>query len=424
MLLAMTPIGFLVGNYPFVTPSVGEEPAVVETSRERPPLTLETIASEDAFARLGDRWDALVRAMPRPSPFLLHCWLLEWWRHYGEGCRLAVETAFRGDELVGALPLITYRRHGLRVATFVGARQSALADALVADGEDLGLVEALVDRVRASEHDYVDFFGLSDEGRLAMMRGARKLHLFQRIEAPVLDLGNGWHAAYRAKTNSRKRAYHHRRQRQLAELGKIELSRARTLEELEPALEEAFRLHELRWRNRPDGSGFVTATGKRFNRAVLRGLAEIDATRIVSLAVNGRPVAFCWYFLLERRAYLHRLAFDPAFGHCSPGLLNALATLESAADEGVTRAEFLGGAERYKVELADRFEPLHLGLGLPGSLLGRSVVVGRTRWLQLRRRGKQSALAQKVYYGTAPARRRLSRGRDVLRPSGVRRLGD
>ena len=66
---------------------------------------------------------------------MLHCWLLEWWRYYGEGCRLAVETAYRGDRLVGALPLVTFARGGLRVATFIGARQSCLGDVLLAEGE-------------------------------------------------------------------------------------------------------------------------------------------------------------------------------------------------------------------------------------------------------------------------------------------------
>jgi CelD/BcsL family acetyltransferase involved in cellulose biosynthesis len=423
MLVAMTPIGLLVGNYPFVTARVSDR-AVVEPPREQAPLRLETVDSEDGLVALAGSWDGLVRAMSRPSPFLLHCWVVEWWRHYGEGSRLAVEVAFRGDRLVGALPLITFSRLGLRVGTFIGARQSALADALVAKGEGQEVVEALVDRVLESEHDYVDLFGLSDRGRLAALDGPRRLELFQRIEAPVLDLSDGWEAAYRAKTNSRKRAHHKHRRRQLAELGEVECIHARTLDELEPALEHAFRLHELRWQGRPDGSGFVTATGKRFTRAVVKALAEIDANRVVLMKVGGRPVAFSWYLLLEGNVFLHRLAFDPAYSRFSPGIVNALDSLELAARDGAVRAEFLGGAERYKVELSDGFEPLHLGLGLAGSARGRAAVGARASWLRLRRRGKSSALAKKVYNGSATVRHRLTRQRDVLRPSGVRRLGD
>jgi len=423
-LLPMTPIHLPLGNYPSVTALVSEQAAAHEATRERVPLRFETVDSEDAFARLGDRWDELVFAMPRPSPFMLHCWLLEWWRWYGEGCRFAVETAYRGGRLVGALPLVTFSRHGLRVATFVGARQSCLGDVLLADGEGPELVEALVDRARASEHDYADLFGLAADCRLAALDGPRKLRLFQRIEAPVLDVSRGWEDTYRAKTDSRKRAHHKRRRRQLTELGTVEISVARTFDELQPALEEGFRLHELRWRGRPDGSGLITATGKAFNRAALRGLAELQATRIVSLLLDGTPIAFAWYFVLRDRVYLHRMAFDPQYARCSPGLVNALDSLKVAADEGATRFEFLGGAERYKTELADRFEPLHLGLGLPGSAAGRAVAGARSSWLDLRRRGKNSQLTRKAYYGTAPLRRRVMRQRDVLRPSGVRRAGD
>jgi CelD/BcsL family acetyltransferase involved in cellulose biosynthesis len=418
----MTPIDLLRGNYPLVRARVSE---VAVAPREPAPLRFETISSEDRLISLGaEPWDALVRAMPRPSPFLLHCWVVEWWRHYGEGCRLAVEVAFRGDELVGALPLITYSHHGLRIGTFIGARQSSLADVLVAVGEGPELVEALADHVVASEHDYVDLFGLSDQARLATLNGPRKLDLIERTEAPVLDLSDGWEAVFRRKTNSRKRAHHKRSRRLLADLGRVEVVNARTLEQLEPALEEAFRLHELRWRNRPDGSGFVTETGKRFARAVMRGLAEIDVARIVLITIDGRAVASSWNLLLERHAFMHRLAFDPVYGRCSPGVVNAHNSLELAAGEGVVKAEFLGGTERFKLELADGFEPLHLGLGLPGTAKGRVAVAARSQWLHLRRQGKAFPLARKVYYGTAGARRHLTRKRDVLRPSGVQQGGD
>jgi hypothetical protein len=58
-----------------------------------PGVRLETLSTESDFARLAGRWDELVRAMPRPSPFLLHDWLLEWWRHYGGEAGLAVPSS-------------------------------------------------------------------------------------------------------------------------------------------------------------------------------------------------------------------------------------------------------------------------------------------------------------------------------------------
>jgi CelD/BcsL family acetyltransferase involved in cellulose biosynthesis len=422
-LLPLTPIDLLLGKYPFVSPHVATDAAAVAVSPARGSLQLETISSEARFARLAPDWDALVRAMRRPSPFLLHCWLAEWWRHYGDGCGIAVQAAFRDGRLVAALPLITYSRHGLTVATFFGGRQTAPADILLAEEEDPAVVTELLARASAA-HDYADLFGLPADCRLAEACGPSELQLFERIEAPTLDMSDGWDAAYRANTNGKKRAHHRHRRRQLASLGSLEVSFARTVAELEPVLEEAFRLHEHRWQGRADGSGFVTPTGKRFSRAVLGALAEIDVARMVTLSLDGKTIAFVWYLALERTMYLHRIAFDPQFARFSPGLVNTLNALELAAAEGVTRVEFLGGADRYKLELADRFEPLHLGLGLPGSSLGRIVVAARTRWLRFRRLAKQSGTVRALYDRTGSVRRRVTRPRNVLRPSGAAHAGE
>ncbi len=387
-------------------------------------VTYETLASEESFAEVGKDWDALVPAMPRPSPFMLHGWLLEWWRHYGEGCTMAVQAAFRGGTLVGALPLVVHSSRRLKVATFLGGRQSAPADLLLADGEELSVGAELAARAAASGQDYADLFGLSADCRLASVLGSSGLHLFERIPAPVLEMSAGWEATYRARTTSKKRGYHRRRRRQLAKLGKVEVRVARSRADLERALEEAFRLHGLRWRGRPDGSGFVTPTGMRFNRAAALALAAIDVPRIVLLELNGRAIAFTYYFAFEGRAFLHRMAFDPAFGRVSPGLTNMYDALETGVSEGLTRFEFLGGPDRYKIELTDRIEPLHAGLGLAGSPAGRAVVAGRSRWLRLRESLKRSPTARSLYDGLAPARRLLARPRDVMRPSGVRQAGE
>jgi CelD/BcsL family acetyltransferase involved in cellulose biosynthesis len=162
----------------------------------------------------------------------------------------------------------------------------------------------------------------------------------------------------------------------------------------------------------------------RFNRAAALALAAIDVPRIVLLELNGRAIAFTYYFALEGRAFLHRMAFDPAFGRVSPGLTNMYDALETGASEGLTRFEFLGGPDRYKIELTDRIEPLHAGLGLAGSPAGRAVVAGRSRWLRLRESLKRSPTARSLYDGLAPARRLLARPRDVMRPSGVRQAGE
>ena len=375
-----------------------------------PRVTFETISSAASFGALAEPWDALVRAMPRPSPQLLHAWLLSWWRHYGdEGSELAVHVAYREGKLVGALPVCVLRRRGLKVLTFLGAEQTTLADMILEDGESNAVAAELAHRAASTEHDLADFYGLPSSSLLTTALGSSRLQLFMRAEAPVLDLsGTDWETVYRTRLSSNQRHLHRRRSRQLARLGQLETTVARTREELGPALEDAFAIHALRWLGRPDGSEFVTTRGKRFHREATTALAALDVPRIVTLKLDGRPIAFVYYFALEGRMYCHRLGFDPEFHRFSPGVVNRFDALNNAFAEGATRVEFFGGTERYKMELADRLEPLHEGLGLAGSMAGRVALARRLNGIRLRRLLKRSPALRRFYYeGLAPARRLL-----------------
>jgi CelD/BcsL family acetyltransferase involved in cellulose biosynthesis len=372
-------------------------------------LTLDKISTETSFATLEEEWDRLVRSRPRPSPYLLHRWLSDWWRFYGEGGELAVHVAYRDGRLVGALPLCVRPSRGLRVLSFVGGEGSSLGDVLVAEEERPEVAAALVERAASSGQDFADFTGLPADSRLVELLGPR-LRLIERSEAPVLDLSPGWEAVYRSKLPSKRRNHHRRRRRQLAELGRVEVAVARTEPELQQALEDAFTLHTLRWRGRPDGSGFATPVGRSFNHAMIESLAPLDVPRIVLLRIDGRSVAFHYYLAFEGTMYVHRIAFDPAFGQFSPGVINTLDALETAAAEGLTRVEFLGGAERYKLELADHLEPLCEGFGLARTLRGKAAVAGRVAGIRVRIQLKRSHALRRFYFeGLAPARRFLAR---------------
>jgi CelD/BcsL family acetyltransferase involved in cellulose biosynthesis len=133
-------------------------------------LELDTIRRADDFEELAPEWDTLVRAMPRPSPFLLHAWLTAWWRHFGEGAELAVPVARRNGQLVAALPLLVRPHLGLRTARFLGGRQSALADLLLPPGEEPSVGMALAAQVPASA-DLVDLYGLPRHSRIAEALG-------------------------------------------------------------------------------------------------------------------------------------------------------------------------------------------------------------------------------------------------------------
>jgi CelD/BcsL family acetyltransferase involved in cellulose biosynthesis len=358
--------------------------------------TFETLDSTEALESLAGEWNDLVLAMPRPSPFLLHGWVAEWWRHFGSGSRLTVVVARRDGRLVGAAPLYVERSGGVRVARFLGAHESPLADLLLAEGEPESTAAGLLAELGRQPFDLADLFGLPGGSALERANTAR-LRLIERVEAPVLDMSAGWDTVYASKTGSKKRNLHRRRLRQLGELGEVEFVVGRTRAELEPLLEEAFLLHELRWRGRPDGATFGTEEGRAFHRAAMQRIADDGVLGLVLMRVGGQAAAFHYYFALNDTMYVHRLAFDPALARYSPGVVATLETLRVASEDGLTRVEYLGGDERYKLELADRLDPLFQGIGLSRTPLGSLSARQRLGVIQLRKTLKRSERLQRLY---------------------------
>ena len=368
---------------------------MVERADEQ--LRVELLSAESELGALAADWDELVAAMPRPSPFLLNAWLVEWWRHFGADGRLAVRAAFRGDRLVAGLPLCIREGKGLRTLEFVGGTKAALADVMLLPDEANSTAAAVTEADNGLDYDFANVFGLPAGSRLTRQPAWRDLRLIERLESPVLELSDGWDAVYERKFSKKERQNRRRRRRQLEELGSVDVSVARKPDELGQAFDDVSRLYALRWRGRREGSGLLSADGASFYRAALLRLAEQDVPRVLTLRLAGRPVAANAYLLLSRTLYGLVMAFDPAFARYAPGSEALYSTLEAAAGEGVTRAEFLGAATGHKQRFTDRVEPIYQGIGLARTVRGRLGAEALSAGIRARRRAKSSETARRLY---------------------------
>jgi CelD/BcsL family acetyltransferase involved in cellulose biosynthesis len=362
-------------------------------------LTADTLTTRAEFATLEPEWDNLVRSMARPSPYLLHGWLSAWCRHYAADGALRVHIVRDGGRLVGAFPLFVSRSRGVRVARFLGGRHSALADLILAPGADDAAPQRLIELALGSDQAFADLFGLPGDGPLASLHEAAQVRLIERVEAPVLDLSPGFDAVYTAHTTSKRRNSNNRRLRQLEELGKVEFTTAVSADDLAEALEHAFALHRLRWHGRPDGSDFASDRGMAFQREAIAKIAQLGVPRVVTLRLDDRPIAFHYSFVVNRRMFVHRLAFDPSLARFSPGVLTMIEVFRAAAEEGIERVEYLGGDESYKLEFADRVEPLYQAVGMASNLPGKLASVVQVKAIGARKRLKRSEHVRRLYVG-------------------------
>ena len=123
-LLPMTPIYLPLGNYPSVTTLVSEQAAVARRAGcARAPCgsRRSTRGRRWRVSATGGTTSSTRRRVRARSCSTAGC--SSGGATTEKDAGLAVETAYSGEQLVGALPLVTFARGGLRVATFIGARR-------------------------------------------------------------------------------------------------------------------------------------------------------------------------------------------------------------------------------------------------------------------------------------------------------------
>lgn len=383
---------------------------------ERQGLELSTLDGLEALEQLSARdWDTLVEALPHPSPYLLHGWLVARLRERTGAAEPRVHVARRDGRLAAALPLEVSRVLGLRLAQLAAGPHAVWGDVLLAPGEPESTAKELVDRASSSEHDFLRVHGLAADSRLARLGG---LQLVPRSNASVVGLDPGWDAVYRAKVSKRHRQDHRQKRRALGASGRLETRIARTPEELAAVLPDTFRLHELRWAGRDERYAYANAPSRRFMDEAVRLLGERGQYRIVTLDLDGVPIAFLSYFVVGAAAVGHRTAFDPVHGRCSPGALVFVDGLADAASAGLDRFEFGDGNESFKRVLEDRHESVYDGFGVVTDLRGRLAMAAALEATRLRVRLRRWEPLRRAYARVRVAPARASRDAREGRSSG------
>ena len=296
-------------------------------------VQLDVIRTTEELEALAGEWDALVRAMPRPSPFLLHGWVTAWWRHYGAGRGLAVVVAGATASSPARLRSSSRRRGTARVARFLGAHESALGDLLLAEGEPPATAAAAAGGAAGSRSTTLDVFGLPGRSALgeacaARLRWSSASSSGARMPGRLGRRPTGEDREQEAQSPSPAAA------RSSGSSARSSSSYGRTRAELEPLLRRGFLLHDLRWHGRPDGSTFGTPEGtalppRRAAPAGRRGRAAH------ARAARRRPARSrsTTMFVLGGADVRPPPGLRPRARAILAGLVTTLETLRLAADE-------------------------------------------------------------------------------------------
>jgi CelD/BcsL family acetyltransferase involved in cellulose biosynthesis len=323
------------------------------------------VESPEGLRELEPDWDRLAEQAARP--FSAPAWLLAWWRNAaGEDALLRVVTVREAGDLVGLAAFVVqpgraglaeYRTLGAGVAhrlTILGApgREREVADQ-VAHALAEARPRPTSVRVEAMDADS-PWAALLRDGWPGRLRPW--LREDGRLSAPVVTLGGQAHEEWLAGKSKNFRDQLRRGRRNLERRGAT-VRMAGTPEEAERDLAELVRLHHGRWDARGGSSALDRGVEGMLAEAA-RALVPGGRMRIWSIELDGRTIASQLCLAAGGEVVYWNGGFDPGASDLKPGFLALAAAIEDAFARGERRFDLGGGAQSYKLRLADDDHPI------------------------------------------------------------------
>lgn len=325
-------------------------------------MKVEEVLEPAAFSSLAGEWDRLTEGAAVPTPFSSHPWLDAWWACFPHRGRIRVLTLRDGGgRLVAALPLVeralpVFRLRVLRALTMMGAGISDYTDAPALAGRETEAAAAFVDHLLGDPPGRWHAMLLGDfppdaRGPAALRDRASARGVASHV-APGqatyhVDLPST-HEAFRGTLSSSLRKHLARMRRKVEQEHAGRFLDASRGPDLDAAMDEFFRLHQLRRLSRGEAGSFADEAHRRFHRRVARAFRERGWLRLQFLEIEGRKVAAIYGFLHRDVLYYYLPGFDPEMEKMSPGSLILDHFIESGIADGARSCDFLRGAEAYK----------------------------------------------------------------------------
>jgi CelD/BcsL family acetyltransferase involved in cellulose biosynthesis len=313
-------------------------------------------SAEPLTEALEREWDALADRVAAP-PFLRPGYVAIW-RHAFAADRPAPEVvAVRRDgELVAALPVM---REGGRVVPPSNS-ETVVAGILATDdrARDAAAEALLGLDARLVSLDQIDVDGPTHAAVAATAaRTGHRLIRRPTLRSPVVDTDGGWDAYW----GSRSRNLRHnvrRCTRRLEERGELRVDVRRSVApgELGALLAEGFAVEGSGWKTEQGTAILTSPVIRRYYTDLSEWAARHGWLRPSFLRLDGRAIAFCLGFETGGVFYALKLGYDDGLSRLSPGTVLLHGLIRHTFDEGLSRFDFAGRDEAYKLTWATGVE--------------------------------------------------------------------
>ena len=316
----------------------------------------EIVRTAERLNAVGPAWTALW-AESGALVFQSHAWVSAWWASapYRDRRGLAIVLAWRGETLLGVLPLATVRRRGIRVLEWAAKECTDYGDALLAPGAGPHLLQRMWDHAgRAGGFDLAYLNRLLPDaaaralldpvGKGVRLRPNHRAEENWRVHGPW-PTGEAWFDAQSKKTRQNYR----RGRKSIGEHGPVTFRLLGPGDPLEPVLDRlaAFKRAWLATNGLSASTAFYDE-GSQALPAMVRALAQTGLLHAFVLECGGALVAVSINFVQAGTMMAFVTTYDPAFERGSPGMVLMMDYIKWSIDRGLHTVDFLCGDEGFK----------------------------------------------------------------------------
>ena len=312
-------------------------------------------ADPDRLRGSQTEWNRLVAAMARPTTFSTWEWIEAWWRHFGASYDPVLLHFYRGQTLVGILPLasrwmiVEDAALPTRTLLYCGTRElgSDHIDVIASASDAPECLEAAGAYLRREFRDW-DLLHLShvaEDSRLLEWAGrvTTPFRASSRIvsAAPYIDLSIGL-AAYRMSLRKSRRRHLEHVGEELFGAAGVRYSTCDPSES-KNAVRELFDLHQRRAAGLRRRTVFRGERLIRFHEDVAIRFQRQGQLRLRFLRQGNLPLAAWYCFECHGRLFVYQTGLAPEWEKRSAGNILLFEVIRESFDEGLKEVDLLRG---------------------------------------------------------------------------------
>jgi CelD/BcsL family acetyltransferase involved in cellulose biosynthesis len=307
----------------------------------------------ETFDTLSACWRETATVLPWRSLFTLPPWLSAWWHIFGADWKNLICVVRNQHVLIGIAPLML--RNG--EAQFIGSPDVCdFMDCIITPGAENVFFKVLITYLQQHRIKRLVLHPVRIDSSVYvhLPKSAQELGC-QASCAPndvvlELSLPATWDE-FLSSLSGKQRHEIRRKLRRLEENGRINFWTVNNPDHTKQAMATFISLFR---QNRNDKASFMTAQMEQFFCAVASALSAEQMLKLSFLNLNDRPIAAVMCFDYRFVRHLYNNAYDRQFIALSVGLLSKIFSIKDSIEQGLTKYDFLKGAEDYKQRLGGK----------------------------------------------------------------------